>query len=172
MLGSAMSSFHIRPRFRQVVEMDPDAVREKIITQLSEKEDQFEVKNFTDFVCLRIHQKDRHFWSPRLNLSLESADEPGKTIIHGIYGPNANVWSLMLFSYLIVGFLGFIAGVIGVSQWVIGTSTWGFWLLGIAAVLLIALYVVAQTGQKLGAQQTFFIHQAYESAVGTPVEVH
>ncbi len=152
--------------------MDPETVRETIVERLSHETDRFEIKNFTDFVCLRIHEKDRHFWSPRLNLSLESAEEPGKTIIHGIYGPNANVWSLMLFSYLIVGFLGIIAGVIAFSQWVIGTGTWGFWLLGVAGAILVALYLVAQVGQKLGAQQTFVIHQAYESAIGQPVEVH
>ena len=166
-----MSSFHIRPRFEQVLEMDPDAVRTQIVSCLCEQGERFEVKNFTDFVCLRIHERDRHFWSPRLNLSLEANDSGKSTIVRGIYGPNANVWSLMLFSYLIVGFLGIIAGVIGLSQWMIGTTSWGFWLLGAAAVVLAILYLVAQVGQKLGAQQTFIIHQAYESAVGKPVEI-
>ena len=166
-----MSSFHIRPRFEQVVEMEPDELRRRIVDGLSGEAQRFEIKDFTDFVCLRIHEEDRHFWSPRLNLSLEK-DATGQTIVRGIYGPNANVWSLMLFSYLIVGFLGAIATIIGTSQWMIGTRPWGFWLAGGAAAILTALYLVAQVGQKLGAQQTFAIHQAYESVVGSPVEVH
>jgi hypothetical protein len=31
---------------------------------------------------------------------------------------------------------------------------------------------VAQFGQKLGAWQTFLLHQAYESAIGQSVEIH
>lgn len=167
-----MSSFHIRPRFHQVVESPPETFRERLVTQLRQEEDRFEIKSFPDFVCLRIHERERHFWSPRLNLSLEPGEE-GKTIIHGIYGPNANVWSLMLFSYLIVGFLGIIAGVIAVSQWMIDSGqTWGLWLLGIAVAGLVALYLIAQVGQKLGAQQTFLLHQTYEAAVGRRVEIH
>ncbi len=167
-----MSSFHIRPRFHQEVESNPETFRDQLVSRLRQQGDRFEIKSFPDFVCLRIHERDRHFWSPRLNLSLEPGEE-GKTVVHGIYGPNANVWSLMLFSYLIVGFLGIIAGVIAFSHWMIGSGqTWGYWLLGIAVAGLLSLYLVAQVGQKLGAQQTFLLHQTYEAAVGKPVDIH
>ncbi len=165
-----MSSFHIRPRFTQTVAMNEAAVREQIVSRVGREPDRFEIKNFPDFICLRIHPGDRHFWSPRLNLSLEQVEE-GKTVIQGIYGPNANVWSLFLFSYLILGFLGFIAGVIGLSQWMIGTDPWGFWALGGAVGGIAILYLVAQFGQKLGVRQTFLLHQAYESAIGEPAEI-
>ena len=166
-----MSSFHIRPRFRQIVEMDEAAVRERIVSRISRESDCFEIKSFPDFLCLRIHEKDRHFWSPRLNLSLETTPD-GKTIIQGIYGPNANVWSLFLFSYLIVGFLGCISGVIALTQWMIGNPPWGFWVVGGAIAALGSLYLIAQAGQKLGVQETFLLHQAFESAIGDRVEIH
>ena len=99
-----MSSFHIRPRFIQVVEADPDTLREQIISRITEKSDRFEIRSFPGFVALRITEEDRHFWSPRLNLSLEEVEQ-GKTQVKGLYGPNAHMWSLFLFSYLILGFV-------------------------------------------------------------------
>lgn len=166
-----MSSFHIRPRFSQRVKMSPEEVQSHLRGSIEPIAEQFEIKEFPDFFCLRIAERDRHFWSPRLNLSLER-DESGATWIHGIYGPNANAWSLFLFSYLIVGFLGLLAGGMAVAQWTIGSAvTWG-WAVAAAVVGLVVLYIVAQFGQKLGAQQMFQIHQAYETAIGDHVEVH
>lgn len=166
-----MSSFHIRPRFSQVVDMSATEVQRVIRDSVEPIGDCFELKEFPDFFCLRISERDRHFWSPRLNLSLEE-DESGRTTIHGIYGPNANAWSLFLFSYLIIGFLGVIAGALALAQWIIETEPTWIWGLGAAIAGLVILYIIAQFGQKLGAQQMFLIHQAYESAIGKHVEIH
>jgi hypothetical protein len=167
-----MSSFRIRPVFSQVVEFAPDEVRERIV-QTVERDGggQFEVKNFPNFVCLRIREEDRHFWSPRLNLSIEESAD-GHTRIEGTYGPNANVWGLFLYGYLLIGSLGLFAGVFGFAQWMIGMRPWGFWILGGLGCLATALYATAQFGQKLGARQMFMIHQAYEAAIGGMVEIH
>jgi hypothetical protein len=48
------------------------------------------------------------------------------------------------------------------------------WGLGIATVMLliaIGMYLLAQFGQKIGAQQTFLLHQIYEEAAGQTVEI-
>jgi hypothetical protein len=39
-------------------------------------------------------------------------------------------------------------------------------------LILIGLYLLAQFGQKLGALQTFRLHQIYEAAMGRTVEIH
>jgi hypothetical protein len=166
-----MSSFRIRPVFSQIVEFTPDETRQRIVQAVeSDGDGRFEVKNFPNFVCLRIREADRHFWSPRLNLSLEETAD-GHTRIAGTYGPNANVWGLFLYGYLLMGTLGIFAGVFGFAQWMIGMRPWGLWILGGLMFLAAALYVTAQFGQKLGARQMFMIHQAYESAIGTLVEI-
>jgi hypothetical protein len=166
-----MSSFRIRPVFSQVVALAPDEVRERIVRAVeSDGGGNFEVKNFPNFVCLRIREADRHFWSPRLNLSIEEAGG-GHTRIEGTYGPNANVWGLFLYGYLLMGTMGTFAGVLGFAQWMIGMRPWGLWILGGLCALAAALYFTAQFGQKLGARQMFMIHQAYESAIGTMVEI-
>lgn len=166
-----MSSFRIRPVFSQTLELGRAEVQERIVRAVEADADgRFEVKNFPNFVCLRIREGDRHFWSPRLNLSIEETAD-GHTRIEGTYGPNANVWGLFLYGYLLIGTLGTFAGSFGLVQWMIGMQPWGLWVLGGLGLLAAALYFTAQFGQKLGARQMFMIHQAYESAIGGMVEI-
>ena len=166
-----MSSFRIRPVFSQTLDLGLAEVQERIVRAVElDGGGRFEVKNFPNFICLRIREADRHFWTPRLNLSLDQTAE-GHTRIEGTYGPNANVWGLFLYGYLLLGCAGAFAAILGFVQSMIGMRPWGLWILGGLLVLAAALYFTAQFGQKLGARQMFMIHQAYESAIGSMVEI-
>ncbi|MFO1450089.1 MAG: hypothetical protein U1F61_18160 [Opitutaceae bacterium] len=166
-----MSSFRIRPRFVHILDRNLNEARDLIVSSLARSSPGVEVKAFPGYIGLHIVEKERNFWSPRLALHLEAASEQS-TRVEGIYGPSAEVWSFFLFSYLIVGSLGLFSGILGGAQLAIGSSPWGLWVCGTAAVLAIALYLGAQLGQKLGAWQTFELHQAYQNAIGRPAEVH
>ncbi len=166
-----MSSFRIRPRFVQTVELNPDDTRAQILRAFAEKAPDIEVRGFSGFIGLHIAEAHRHVWSPRLLLDLK-ASEPGTTTIEGVYGPESDIWSVYLYGYLITGLLGTFAGALGWAQVVIGTRPWGLWVLATMALLAGVLYLVAQFGQKLGAWQTFQLHQAYQNAIGKPTELH
>ena len=165
-----MSSFGIRPRFSQMLEFGLEETQERILREVDEGEDSCEVKSFPGFICLRVPESDRHFWSPRLTLALEEP-ETGKTRIEGIYGPNANVWGMFLYGYLVIGSIGLFAGCLGFAQKLIGHTPWGLWIFGVMLASAIALYLFAQFGQKLGAIQTFRLHQIYESAMERTVDI-
>ena len=51
-------------------------------------------------------------------------------------------------------------------------SAWGLWIFWTLAGLAVILYLSAQMGQKLAAQQTFTLHQAYERATGQSIPIH
>jgi hypothetical protein len=171
-----MSSFRIRPRFSQTVDLEPDDIQARIVHYVTEGErrpagSRVEVKNFPGYVTLRIPEEDQHFWSPLLNLSLDSGGD-GRTVINGIYGPNANVWTIFLYGYLLIGSLTMFAGLLGISQWVVGVNAWGLIVFAVLAGSLLGLYLLAQFGQKLAARQTYLLHLTYESAMGRAVEIH
>jgi hypothetical protein len=166
-----MSSFRIRPRFEQIIELDIETTRERISSHINREGSRCVVKNFPGFIGILIPEHDQHFWSPQLHLSLYTED-PGKTIIRGTYGPNPNVWSLFLYGYLIVGTLGLFAATLGFAQCMIGNTPWGLWIFGATSATAALLYFTAQIGQKLGAQQTFLLHQTYESAIGQSARIH
>jgi hypothetical protein len=162
-----MSSFRIRPRFTQIVDQVPAEVRTQILGSLREHSPELELKDFPGFIGIHIPEKDRRSW---LFLSLYET-ETGGTRIEGTYGPEIEVWSVFLYGYLVTGLLGTFSGILGGAQLFIGTKPWGFWVTGAMAAGAIALYLFAQFGQKLGAGQTFQLHQAYEKAMGGPVGI-
>ncbi|MGY8640292.1 MAG: hypothetical protein ACKVJU_04245 [Verrucomicrobiales bacterium] len=85
-----MISIRPRPEFSHTVTTSIEKAQEKITRRISRDDAPFEVKSFPGFISLRVPHEERHFWSLRLNLSIEEIDE-GKTQLLGKYGPNANV---------------------------------------------------------------------------------
>lgn len=166
-----MSSFRIRPHFKQIVEWDVDSAQEQLVGKLCSAGGRCVVLNFPGYVTLRVPDGAQHFWSPQLTLSLEPTED-GRTLIQGHYGPNTNVWSLYLYGYLLTGTMGIFAAMFGISQWIAGTRPWALWILGGLIGCALVFYLMAQLGQKLGARQTFELHQEFESAIGRTVEIH
>jgi hypothetical protein len=162
--------FSIRPRFTQTLDLGPEEAQRRLARAVEEGTDPCEMKIFPGFICLRIPEQDRHFWSPRLNLGLETTED-GRTRIEGIYGPNANVWSLFLYGYLIVGTLGLFSGIFGLAQCLIGRPPWALWIFGAMLALALGLHALARSGRKLGELQTLRLHRIYEAAMGRAAEL-
>lgn len=159
-----MNSFGIRPRFSLALDLGVEEAQAKIIREVERGDDLCEVKTYPGYMCLRIPESDRHFWSPRLTVSFDQI-EGGKTRVVGIYGPNANVWSLFLFGYLILGSLSLFSGILGFVQASLNGPAWGLWIFGGMLGATVALYLMARFGQKLGSAQTSRLHQIVESAM-------
>ncbi|MFN0130443.1 MAG: hypothetical protein ACKV19_27590 [Verrucomicrobiales bacterium] len=166
-----MSSFRIRPHIRESVDWDLGTAQERLVERLGRGGSRCVVMNFPGYLTLRIPDGEQHFWSPQLTISLEGTED-GQTRLEGLYGPNTSVWSMYLYGYLGLGTAGLFAGVFGISQWLAGTRPWALWILAGVAVGAIGFYVMAQLGQKLGAQQTFQLHQELEAALGRSVRIH
>lgn len=125
------------------------------------------------YCILKIPQTDRHYWSPQLTLSLEQDEsEHGSiTMIRGLYGPRPNVWAVFFMSYAALGILSLFAAVIGLSRIMLDQSAGILWAIPAMAAVALVLYLVAQAGQKVGAEQMFRIHHFYEGLVKHKVTV-
>jgi hypothetical protein len=165
-----MSSFRVRPRFEHTLEFTPQETRERILRSLAAQNPTFEVKALPEFIGIHFAAHERRYWSPRLFLGIEATDA-GTTRIEGIYGPEIEIWSVFLYGYLLTGLLGTFSGILGGAQLFVGSEPWGLWITGSMAVIACLLYLGAQFGQKLGAWQTFQLHQAYQNAIGRPTEI-
>jgi hypothetical protein len=166
-----MSSFSFRPSFSHTLDMPPARAVKTPTERLRQDAGQFEVNPLTGFICLRLPVSERHFWTPRLMLGLESA-EGDTTLIRGSYGPNANVWSLYLYGYLFIGTGAIFSGIFGFCQWQLGMTAWGLWIFWTLAGCALAMYLVAQMGQKLASTQAFRLHQTCERASGRTIAIH
>lgn len=165
-----MSSFRLRPRFSQALDMSVEAACERIVSHARAQADRCQVKSFPGYISLHVVEKDSHYWSPRLSLSLE-AEGPGRTRVEGTYGPNTNVWAAFLYGYMLVGSVGLFSSMLGACQVSLGMPAWGLWVAAGMLLIAIGMYFSAQFGQKIGAQQTFTLHRIYEEAVGQGVEI-
>ena len=166
-------SVHIRPRFKQSTKLQMEELQLRIRALLDSEGAVCTGTMITGHVVLRIPIEDRHFWSPQVSLSLEEMeDESGGTLIRGLYGPNPTVWALFAFGYSAIGFIALFISIIGFSQKNLGQTAPILWVLPFLLIGVVVLYLVAQAGQKLGADEMHTLHGFYENAVGEKVEVH
>lgn len=161
--SAPLGSFRVRPRFEQRVATPPETVQAALIRGIAEQAPELALKSFPGFVGLHIPDAERRYWSPRLFLSIDAA--PEGTRIEGIYGPEIEIWSVFLYGYLGTGLLGVFSGILGFCQWRLEQNPWGLWVCAGMAVGALLLYLFAQLGQKLGATQTYRLHEAYTAAV-------
>ena len=166
-----MSSFRIRPRFEHQINCSPEELKDRLQHQIVVKNTACLLRTKQNQIHLLIPNEEQHFWSPQLQLQLEK-DEDGKQLVRGLYGPNPNVWILFIYGYAALGILGTFSLIIGLSQWSLDQTPWGLWLFALLALLALGLYLIAQTGQKIGAAQTFRLHHCYEEAVEGQIVIH
>lgn len=166
-----MIALSLRPSFKQVLDYGSEEARARIVDQVHQNESQCEVKSFPGFVCLRIPLEQRHFWSPRLNISLEEDDE-GKTLVTGTFGPNANMWSSYLYGYLIIGSVGLFSGILGACQYSLKMPAWGMWIFTAMLVIGFVMFLAALVGQRLAAPESEVLEKIYVKAIGQEIEIH
>jgi len=128
-----------------------------------------DIKVLNGHIVIRIPAHERHFWSPQLDLSIE--EEEGKTLIRGFYGPNPNTWALFTYGYVVLGILFTFAGIWGLSKWTLGKSAPEFWWLLVFSILALAMYIIAQFGQKIGAEQMYRLHFFYQRVIGERIRI-
>jgi hypothetical protein len=164
-----MSDFGLRPGFSHVLDLGAEEARALIVGRIGNNGSECEVLSFPGFICLRVAQDRRRFWSPRLHLSLEALGE-GKTRVSGTYGPNANMWSSFLYGYLLVGSVGLFSGILGWCQYALGLWAWGLWIFHPMLAATAGMFLLGHLGRKLGQRQTLELHRIYEQAACCTVD--
>ena len=164
-----MSSFRIRPRFKVLVDLNINQIQNKINNELKKTDNNFSANINNAFITLMLPENEIEYWSPQLRLTLEK-NENG-TLIRGLYGPKPSIWALFFYCYAAFGILGFFAGIYGLVQLSLKMPAPVLWTLPVLAICSVILYLFSQTGQKLGAQQMFSLHNFFESALNTKIRV-
>lgn len=165
-----MTSFRVRPRFQTVTATPLATLEERIRQHLKQPDACCVGRMIPGHIVLSVPEKELHFWSPQLSLSLE--EEEGGTLIRGLYGPAPAIWLMFAFGYGVLAFLTMIVAIVGFSSVNLGISAPILWALPFLAGGLIALYMIAQVGQKIGAEQTFTLHHFFEDAIKEKVHIH
>ena len=164
-----MTSFRLRPRFQHLTPLPPIHIESLINQRLKSNHSSVVGMAGGGIVILKIKDSERHYWSPQLQLSLEAT--PDGTLIHGLYGPNPVVWSMFFLGYGAIGIASLFISIIGFSRKTLGMEAPVLWWLLLLGGMALFLYVIAQLGQKRGAEQTFTLHHFYEEMIDDKVPI-
>ncbi len=164
-----MTSFRVRPRFKHPT----DKSSNEIFTSIQKKLD-LETAEVSGIVhephaTLRIVHRHQHFWSPQLALYYD--DMPEGKYLRGRYGPHPTIWVFFTMGYAIIGLLLFFAATVGFVRMSLKLSFDILWALPILLIAAVVLYLVAQTGQKMGVEQTFTLHHFVEESIGEKIHI-
>jgi hypothetical protein len=166
-----MPSFRLRPRFSHFTDRDFEDIRKMVEDEIKTKGASCKLDIRNGHISVKMPENERHFWSPQLDLMIEKEEGEEKTLIRGHYGPNPNTWALFTYGYVILGILFVFVGIWGLSKFTLHKPAPELWLLLVITTLALALYIIAQFGQKLGAEQMFKLHFFYEKAIGEKINI-
>jgi hypothetical protein len=160
--------FHVqlppmRPKFEFTFPILPAHAIELLQGIMDNNDHPIEGRVAGNHLMLVIPIKDRHFWSPWLNLEARThrAHDSDDTITHikGRFSPNPSVWTGYMMTYSSLAVLAFLTVMFGVSQAIMGSSPWTFQFL--IPILFIAgvMYWSSLVGQKLAHDQMQLLYR-------------
>ncbi len=147
----------IRPRFQMDLPYTPEEVLGRIRSGLAHPETGVRGLLVDHHVTLKIPAEEEHFWSPQLSLEVEGTEAGSR--VRGLYGPKPSIWLMFVFFYSFLGFVSMIIAIIGFSQLNLGLSAGILWLLPIAGIIFLLMWLSARTGQRLGRDQTRILQE-------------
>lgn len=140
----------LRPRFRITLAVDPGQVKAAFDKP---PEPPLVVKQLDEHVFIRFDKAHTNAWTPQLHLELSSFD-PGKTMVHGVFGPNPTLWTFFMFLHFGVATAFVILAVFAYSKHVVGDSI-ALYLGGMVMLVLawFAFYAFGRLGRENGKPQ-------------------
>jgi len=163
----------MRPRFRLPVPMGPDQVIERLEQRLKQPNCpcQGAVAGNHQVVELNVLDRDRNFWSPSLSVTVAGTTDGSGSVVHGLVGPNPNLWTLFAMAYMGLLTLLMFVLIFGVVQWGLDLYPWGLFGVPLLIALMGLMHAVSRIGQRLAAPQTAMLRHFLEGTVdASPVE--
>jgi len=151
-----VSELAIRPRFRQLSKLPPQAIIQKLQQALEQPDAKVKGTIINQHIILRIPLAEQHYWSPQLDLEIE--ESTNGSLIKGLFGPNPSVWFMYIFFYSVLGFVSMMVMIMGFSQLNLGLSARILWVLPITGLLFLLAFSTAKAGQKLGEEEMQRLH--------------
>jgi uncharacterized membrane protein len=99
-------------------------------------------------------------------------EEENQITLRGLYGPKQSIWAMFAFTYGTLAMLFSIFSIWGAVEVQLYNDYSKFYLLPIILILSVVTYLIAQLGQKLGAEQMFELHHFFQSVTNSDVHVN
>ncbi len=158
-----MQSPRIRPRFELLIDLSAEQTLRLIEARI---EASTAIRGWVaePYAELRVPERDRYSWSPRLSLHVE--DTAGGTNLLCRLQPEPDVWTAYMALWGVVAVAGLGVTMYGLSQWVVSGMPWVM-LVGLPIVAAAGglLYLAALVGQRRCAAQTWLLERELQAAL-------
>ena len=134
----------IRPRFNLQTPVKKEEVMD-LIHSFGKGDDSIIVYKYSRFIRLSIPQKDRHTWSPVLNLSFDQEED--RTYIRCLIGPSETVWQSIMLFYIAFSLLGFFGSMFALVK-VQTSGEYGYLtIIPVSIAILASIFLISQSGK-------------------------
>lgn len=154
-----------RPRFTMDLALPPEEVTARLTAHLARGDAKVIGTVHRRSAVLLINERERHFWSPTLDLHVDEG-KTGGTRVAGMFAPSPNIWSSFLAVQFFFGLCSIAALMYLTSAWMLGHD-----LLVPAGVLALMLfgggfsYGAAYVGQGFGSEQMYELRAFLDAAL-------
>ncbi len=160
----------LRPRFTVVLPANSDETMERFRAALDEI-DPGPSASAGNHAELRVPVEEYRVWSPYL--SCQANDSAWGCEIHARFSPRPEIWTLVMFIYFFMVFLGLFGASFGYVQMMVDQTPWGFWGLPIGVVVILLLHGSSVVGQRLSSDQMERLKARFDAVIyrafpGTP----
>lgn len=150
----------MRPTFEIEFPIEPDSAILRLSTLLDDADYPISGRIAGNHLMLVIPPKDRHFWSPWLNIEVHPSESGSQ--VQGRFSPNPSVWTGYMLTYIALATLIFFSIMFAIAQWMMNTPPNVLKLVPIFVVIAIVMYWSSLIGQKIAQQQ---MHTLYDASM-------
>ncbi|WP_347175478.1 GTP-binding protein [Polaribacter uvawellassae] len=152
------SEVFLRPRFTIDLEENPEKIIQKFTTILKEKECKHPSRFSDGHIIIDVPKEEEHFWSPQLNLEIVEIAE-NKSMLKGLFGPKAQVWTLFMFIHFVVGIAFLLFTVMLYVKWSLEEAfIMPLMMVIFLPLLWLVLYFLGRIGKSTGHKQMDDLH--------------
>jgi len=145
-----MSDLKFRPRFKIYTSLSVEEAQDVIMNKLRTSNPLgYKSAIVKDHLVLQVNARDRHFWSPQLDVSVAKDLDSDLTLVRCLLAPAPVIWTMFMFFYALAGFAALVGSTLAMSQWSLKKDQWGWWIVGISVLLGFSLFFIAQIGKGI-----------------------
>lgn len=164
---TTIDNIRSRPRFKIFTDISREEYTIYLKSFLKEREQEFNGNINNEASIITVKTPEDNYWKPNLALRTEIDSEENKTVIRGIFGPSASVWTFFMFLNFIFG----ISWMLAITIWYVEKQIksndfpWAFSFSIVMLVCLALTFTAARFGKWKGKKQMQQLREFAEESI-------